>query len=90
MVLLYDIQTIETQPCIATFTLDGNLISNKTFFSIGGDIMSSTKGTLYIEKDLTIHVEIEEFNNDSKGNRIKNTKKEKYIIDSNGIIKKTK
>lgn len=86
MVLLYDIQSLETQPCIATFTLDGKLIANKSFFSIGGDIMSSTEGTLYIEKDLTIHVEIKEF----KSNSIENIKSEKYFIGSDGIIKKAK
>ena len=86
IVLSYEISSLETQPGIAIFSLDGNLISKKTFFSIGGDLSSSTTGELFIDKDLTIHVEIEEL----YYNEIVENKSEKYRIDLNGYIKKIK
>ncbi len=90
LVLLYEISSIETEPHMATFNLDGKLISDKAFFSIGGDLTGSTNGKLYIEKDLTIYVEIEKSSNDSKGNEIVKTKAEKYRIDRNGNINQIK
>lgn len=86
IVFLYEISSLETQPCIATFSLDGKLISNKAFFSIGGDLTSSTEGNLFIEKDLTIHIRIEDFSN----NKLFKTRHEKYHIDVNGNIKQFK
>lgn len=90
IVLLYEMSSFETQPGIAIFSLDGKLISDKTFYSIGGDITGSTTGQLIINNDLTIYVDIHEYSNDSRDNEVEKTKSEKYRIDIDGNIKQIK
>jgi len=87
VVLLYEISSLETQPHIATFTPSGQIISDKAFFSIGGDISFYTDGQLSIDKDLTIHVHIKESSDTDKTTK---TIDEKYLIDSHGNIVKKK
>ncbi len=86
IVLIYqlDSQGLEIQPRIATFTLDGKLISDKGFISFGGDITSYTVGKLFIDKFLTIRAEERDLYDGSRGKTIKH---KKYFIDSLGIIK---
>lgn len=80
---LVDHRGLGLEHCIATFSLGGKLISNKSFYSSGGDNQSSISGSLFIDKTLIIDVKI-----NHESGPLTHTHKEKYIIDSIGKIKR--
>ena len=68
---------------IATYTLDGKVVSNKLIYTDGGDIQLYESGSIFVDKDHIIHIKIKE----ESGPNTK-IRREQYIVDSNGKIKK--
>lgn len=90
VVFLYEMSSVETVIYIATFSLNGELISDKDLLIIGGDLSSYTDGDVFVDKNLTIHVSINESYIGENGKYIVEKKREKYLVDKRGVIRKIK